>query len=69
MSAELSPRDLIVVHWYFNDALGHKGQIPTPKAAFVYTKALIEVASADGVPGKEELKWIIGFAASIGKCF
>jgi hypothetical protein len=69
MEPDLSPRDLIVVNWYLNDALGHKGQVPAPEAAFVYAKALVEIASADGVLDKEEIKWIIGFAASIGKCF
>jgi len=69
MSDELSERDLIIVNWYLNDALGHKGQTPIPEAAFVYTKALIDVASADGVLDEAELKWIIGFAVSIGKCF
>ena len=69
MSSELSPRDLIIVNWYLDDALGHKGQTPSPEAAFIYAKALVEVASADGVFSEAERKWIIGFAVSIGKFF
>jgi hypothetical protein len=69
MSAELSPRDLIVVNWYLKEVVGNKDQVRTPEVVFVYTKALIEVASADGVLDENELKGIVGFAASCSKCF
>jgi len=46
--------------------VGHKGQILTPEAVFVYTKTLIEVTSVDEVLHQDELNWIAGFAVSCG---
>jgi hypothetical protein len=69
MSGEQTPRDLTNAKWYLNDVVGHKGTPPTGICAFVYSKAVIEIASADGTLDEDGLSWIIGFAGSIGKVF
>ncbi len=67
MSTTLSPRDQMVADWYLEDYVDHQGKLPTPEGVYVYMKALMDVASADGKLSAKEHDWILGFAAVCGK--
>lgn len=59
--------DRIVGKWYFNDLLGHKGELPSPSFGIFYTKCLMDIIAADGVISDKQRNWVIGFAAISGK--
>lgn len=67
MDAELSVRDKRITEWWFQETLGHSGQLPKGNFMLVYMKTLIDVTAADGVLTKSERDWILGFASTSGK--
>ena len=67
MAFNVTKRNEILGHWYFNDLLGHKGQIPTPTVGLFFMKNLMNIAAGDGVLSEREREWVVGYAMACGR--
>ncbi len=63
----MAKREEIIGHWYFNDLLGHKGQLPSPSVGKFFMKNLMNIAAADGTLSDRERQWVVGYATACGK--
>lgn len=67
MAFNVTKRNELIGHWYFNDLLGHKGQLPTPTVGLFFMKNLMNIAAGDGTLSDRERQWVVGYAAACGK--
>ena len=67
IGGNMSKRNDIIGHWYFNDLVGHKGQLPTPTVGLFFMKNLMNIAAADGCLTDSERQWVVGYATATGK--
>jgi hypothetical protein len=63
------PIDDLTIQWVYQEYYQYKNKPLSASVSSKYTKALLDVAGADGVLTDAEKKWVLGYAATRGMLF